>query len=483
MSDNIDRRYFPGIIKTLELYYLQHIAEAAASGVLKFYVKRDLRGGFSNIMLESTEGMGDFDPMGVILEDNEISLKPDTPEMKMIARIKEAIEVAERDVSAIKDSLSGLHAQVSGIEAQYGGPPKRKNPHRGIHGETIYKDNADYQTYLDIQSEIVAKENEIKKLEGRIDGLKRQLAQAESKAVEAERIQKDKEAEAQRAGTSTDRYEATTSASVKVDTQTMMDLRPTSISIDVNVRVKKSMGVFKSTEYMPSRSIPISVKIVPMVVKNFDDIYSVLIDDMYANKYSSLYRSAVRSFSGRMQNWFGGTVRKFVNAFIPSEEINVWRDILLSRKGFTDASTFRSADRGPKYQKYAAAIVIMSSDDIRHQEQNFFNNPSKIKKLFQMGWNSFAILNDADQKLTFCSYYENGMCAKIPYNYLFHSLKATDVFKEMEQLGGFTRRVIGNFKRMNMKKLSESIDVQNEVEKKVTYMYNNYRKAVDDGLE
>jgi hypothetical protein len=339
------------------------------------------------------------------------------------------------------------------------------------------KGNAPYVAWRNAVAKSDELEKSIDRLKRHLDNLYRQRGSAEEKVNEAE-----KEAEESAKGSSTKRHESTGGASVKLDTTTMMDLRPTSISIDVSIRViKKSVFGKKSpsNQYEPKRQIPISVKLVPMVVKNFDDIYEVLIDDMYTNKFSALYKSASRGFMGKVQNWFGGTVRKFVNAFIPSEEVSVWRDILMSRKGFADASSFRSADRGPKYQKYAAAMVIMSADDIRHQEQNFFNDPRKMMKLFKMGWNSFAVLNDADQELIFCSYYENGQCAKIPYSYLFHSLKALDIFKEMEQLGGFTRRVIGNFGRTNLKKLSESIDVRNEVDRKITHSYNQYLSVAE----
>jgi hypothetical protein len=467
MSENVDRRYFPGIIKTLELYYLHHIAEAAASGVINFYVIQNSRGGYSEVKLESVQGMGDYKPQNIIYEAGEMKLGDDSPEEKYLNEIEAEISKLEGILSTKEKELATKKHVLANILARNGG----KVP-EGDSGKTAGL----YRRYAITTNEIEALEATIEKIKNQLSTLYKSRSQAKEKLFDKQREDRDSEK-----GSSTKKYETTGAASVKVDTSAMMDLRPTSISIEVTVRVVKSTMGFKrpSNQYEPKRSIPISVKLVPMVVKNFDDIYDVLIDDMYTNKFSAMYKSAARGFMGRAQNWMGGAIRKFVNAFIPSEEVSVWRDILMSRKGFADASSFRNSDRGPKYQKYAAAMVILSADDIRHQEQNFFDNPRKMMKMFKMGWNSFAVLNDADQTLTFCSYYENGLCAKIPYTYLFHSLKATDIFKEMEQLSGFTRRVIGNFGRTNLKKLSESINVRNEVDRRVTKYYNEYSKVAE----
>jgi hypothetical protein len=511
MSDNVDRRYFPGIIKTIELYYLQHIAEAAASGVLNFYVIQNSGGGFSEVRLESTSPLGDYEPLKFIQEESLDFGGPKPLDLKEVERIEQEIK---NDKKKLQDAESDLNTKVSqrnriirqypSIERQrpedtyqpeyrpmigsgtYRGRPQRTGiddeslASRGSVGGAKSGAGRHYQKYLQLTSDIERLEKEVSDLRRSIGDNKKLLSRAKENYINAD---KERQQAASKGGTTTRDFESTGAASVKVDTQAMVDLRPTSISIDISVRIiqKKMFGRTKGTgQYEPRRSIPISVKVIPMVVKNFNDIYSVIADDMYANKYSSLYKSAARGFMAKAQNWFGGTLRKFLNIATPSEEVNVWRDILLSRKGFTDASSFRSSDRGPKYQKYAAAIVIMSSDDIRHQEQNFFNNPKKMAKLFKLGWNSFAIMNDADQKLIFCSYYENGMCAKIPYNYLFHSLKATDVFKEMEQLSGFTRRVIGNFKRQNLRRINEGLKVQNEVENKINFTFNEYM-AIAEG--
>jgi len=481
MSENVDRRYFPGVVKTLELYYLQHIAEAAASGVLNFYVVQDSKGGYSEVRLESKSLEGEYEPMSLILEAGDVKLGDDSLEKKFLSKIVADIERAKSELARLEQQYAANEdVKTRIIRDNKGNEPTGRSTTDKQTGNTGYEDKNSnmFTNWRHALAEGERLEKEIDKMKKILDNLYKQRSSAEEKLYEAE-----KEAEDSAKGSSTKRYETTGGASVKLDTTTMMDLRPTSISIDVSIRVIKTNAIGRrspSNQYEPKRQIPISVKLVPMVVKNFDDIYEVLIDDMYTNKFSALYKSAARGFMGKVQNWFGGTVRKFVNAFIPSEEVSVWRDILMSKKGFADASSFRNADRGPKYQKYAAAIVIMSADDIRHQEQNFFDKPQKMMKLFKMGWNSFAVLNDADQTLIFCSYYENGQCAKIPYTYLFHSLKALDIFKEMEQLGGFTRRVIGNFGRTNLKKLSESINVRNEVDRKITNSYNQYLNVAEN---
>jgi hypothetical protein len=274
-------------------------------------------------------------------------------------------------------------------------------------------------------------------------------------------------------------------AGVDVNTSAIVDIRPTTVSVDVPIRIKEKRIIPLAPEkdvFERSRKVPISVKVLPMTAKNFGDMYSVLMSDLYANKFSSAYRSAFRFLVGRFSNWFGPIGRKFLNFMIPKDQVDLYKDILYHPKGFMNSSSFRNKI-GPSFQKYAAAIVIMSSDDVRHQEQNFFNKPEKMSKLFSMGWNSFGIMDDADSKLTFCSALDSGLCTQIPYQYLFHSLKALDIYKEMEQLSGFTRRIVGRFKRMNMKSLGEQLDVNREIEDKVLFTYNEFMESIENGSE
>ena len=63
ISDSVDLRYLPGLIKTMELYYLHHIAEAVASGSIRFYVIQNrLTGSFSNIKMEAINW--DYESLG-----------------------------------------------------------------------------------------------------------------------------------------------------------------------------------------------------------------------------------------------------------------------------------------------------------------------------------------------------------------------------------------------------------------------------------
>ena len=54
ISDGVDQRYLHGLIKTMELYYLHHIAEAVASGSIRFYITQSrLTGKFSDVKMEA----------------------------------------------------------------------------------------------------------------------------------------------------------------------------------------------------------------------------------------------------------------------------------------------------------------------------------------------------------------------------------------------------------------------------------------------
>jgi hypothetical protein len=54
VSENVDKRLLPGILKTLEAYYLHHISDAILSGDLKFKIDLSSSGKASNIRIENT---------------------------------------------------------------------------------------------------------------------------------------------------------------------------------------------------------------------------------------------------------------------------------------------------------------------------------------------------------------------------------------------------------------------------------------------
>lgn len=453
VSGNIEQRYFPGMIKTLELYFLHHIAEAATSGVLKFYVVQDrITGKFSSIKMESTDVdnlKGEYKPIYVL--ENEVF---DT---------ETRIDFMQKDLNERQKDLSLVQKMKKDILV------KTKSA-------KINPSQPEYEEYIDLVNQEEKLKNEIEYLRRSLDNAYRDLNQAR---ITQKKLDQD---EANKAQDKLSKEVHTGAATIKVDTQTIMDLRPTSITLDATVDVRKRdsrLSVTTKSAYPERRSIPVSVKVIPIVINDFSNIYNVLVDDFYSNKFSSVYRSTVRSFGSKVMSWAKPIINAYSKVTMGNpDEVNFWKDIIFRQKGFVDSSTFKNSARGPKYQKYSSAIVLMSADDIRGQEKNLFDNPRAVYKLFKMGWNSFGIMDDTEQKLTFCSYYESGMCTKIPYSYLFHSLKASDLFKEMEQLSSFTKRVIGSFKRVNYKSLSEKINMNQEVADKINYQLNEYLKDI-----
>ena len=441
ISGNIEERYLPGMIKTIELYYLHHITEAVSSGTLQFYITQNrITGKFSEIRLEST----DTDVNKAILfEDNKEALE-------------EKLKKLEAELVTLNMIRDGYLLDIRTATAHTGGQPD--DPNRYNVGSKLY----DYY---------VAATDNLKSIESDISHTQK-LIQNSERDVAAAAKEKDKAPKATYSKGATN---------IRVDTSTMLDLRPTSTSITAKIDVRQKKHFDFPTRGEPDeRSIPLSVKVVPMIANNFSSIYDVLVDDYYANKYSSIYKGVFRAFAGKLNSYFGTMIRKFTNIFIDGEDISLYKDILLNKKGYIDAGTFRSSTQGPSYQKYSAAIVLMSADDIRHQEQDFFSDPAKVSKLFKVGWNSFGVMNDTEQKLIFCSYYEGGMCTKIPYSHLFHSLNGSDLFKDLEALSGFTKRVVGKFKRTNLKKMKESMDVQNEAINRLSMYHDGFTDAVNE---
>jgi len=440
ISGNIEERYLPGMIKTIELYYLHHITEAVSSGTLQFYITQNrITGKFSEIRLEST----DTDVNKAILfEDNKEEL-----EEKLNQQLTDLADLTKKRDKAL--------AVIRKATAHSGGGPDN---------ERRYKDSKLYGDYVAAKDSLEAIVDDIRHIQKLIQNSERDVAAAAKEKDKAPKATYSKGA-----------------TNIRVDTSTMLDLRPTSTSITAKIEVRQKIHFDAPTRGEPDeRSIPLSVKVVPMIANNFSSIYDVLVDDYYANKYSSIYKGVFRAFAGKLNSYFGTMIRKFTNIFIDGEDISLYKDILLNKKGYIDAGTFRSSTQGPSYQKYSAAIVLMSADDIRHQEQDFFSDPAKVSKLFKVGWNSFGVMNDTEQKLIFCSYYEGGMCTKIPYSHLFHSLNGSDLFKDLEALSGFTKRVVGKFKRTNLKKMKESMDVQNEAINRLSMYHDGFTDAVNE---
>jgi hypothetical protein len=483
ISDNVDKRYLPGLIKTLELYYLHHIAESVANGSIRFYITQNrFTGHFSDIKMECIDW--DIDALGTpdtLIERSDLLLK------ECLERQNATILTEQDDpvIKSLETSIQGLTTLVSdyrnrlNMAAQNVTDAERRLS-TGIRNG-VSKDEAE-----DLRDAVRDAEREQIRISHILDDYSRRLEKEQSDLAKAiarhdqEEKKKSEEDKRDKREEERDRRETPPIAGgigrMEIDKASMsLDLRPTSITVEANVVVYEKTSVFSIVPKtkIDKRSIPIGVKIVPIRIKNMQNVYDVMSKDMYTNSFSSFYKSSVRSMTATLFNWFNPVLRIFLRTFTKPEDFDIWKDVLLKRKGLINASSISSGDRYPTHQKYAASILVFSVNDINRKDMNFLGDASKVSQLQRLGWNSFAIMDDPDQVLMFCSYFENGMCSKIPYTYLFASLKQTDLFKELDSLSKFTNRVIGNFKARPIQ-VVESLRYSCQLKEKQNKIFNKY---------
>jgi len=497
ISDTVDRRYLPGIIKTLELYLLHHIAEATANGEIRFYIKQNrVTGKFSQIQMECIDW--DIESLGnseTLLENANILLLEAT---------KSSIEKDIRNNSDKYDDAHKLYRARKLAQADHESQNRKQEAaqERALAEREATKMDSYRKRWEDANKQLAEL---IKEKHGDdVNAAKQEWEKEKIKQQEDFQIARDYEKEKTQAQREQERREweqyretkrrewedeqekkrrpaaAGGLGDLKIDTSGITDLRPTSITVSAKVTLYKHPTPISSDVTSEDRSIPIGVKIVPIIISNVDEYYNILQSDLYSNKFSAFFKSSVRSVMGYIHKWFNPALNMFLRLFTNKEEFSIWKDMLYTKKSAINASSIGTGERHPGYQKYSSAVMVLSVNDLSNEAVNFFNNPSKVAKLHKMGWNSFAIMNDPDQTMTFCSYFENGMCSKIPYSYLFHSLKASDLFQELDSLGKFTSRIVGNFKRRQIE-VAESIDEANKIRSKNAKLYNEFKEIAGGG--
>lgn len=208
----------------------------------------------------------------------------------------------------------------------------------------------------------------------------------------------------------------------------------------------------------PNKRINIGIKIMPILMKaESDNIFRILRNDLYSNRLQYLYKASTRVMIRKIWNLPPIRMMRSLYGSIFGEQHGKsgWSDILLKDKGYMFAKEFKKTG-GPTYQRLSAGILIMSDMDLGDGESNFFDDSSRVKRLFSMGWNSFVFMNDQTHTLTFCSYLEQGMCTRVPYAYLFK--KGEKLWDSLESLKRYTGNVMGKFKRVNYKRITNFIN-------------------------
>ncbi len=197
------------------------------------------------------------------------------------------------------------------------------------------------------------------------------------------------------------------------------------------------------------KRIIIGCKVVPSVVKNFDKIYDVLRDDYYSNLFKFGYKVASRYILRKMYgSGFSRAIKRLASTVFSDDTLSMgwYSDLILSKKSFIDMSPYTTSSRSAAYQQFGAANVCFTYDD----EENMFDDPKAVARLLRLGWKGFAILNQLDKEMIFCSHLDRGLCSRIPYQYLFQAINQEQVYKDISEL---ERATASSFRRGNLKPL------------------------------
>lgn len=466
VSDKVDKKYLPGLLKTMELYFLHEIVSDIADKEVELKVSRGrVSGKYSEIRMESK-----YLPEDIGLDLDFFTEQESLKDMKKRWKREEALETTtsteiKKQLESEKENLRKAESQLRNLLDDL---KKAKTELGQAKGGKSAKDEDEIQSRIEnLEKQIDYKQEVIQSIRRKISELEKQRYIVKSKKEEEER---EKPKTGAVAG----------AESLKIDTTMAFDLRPTAAVVTASVIVKTPKRFSMKPAPPPTaekRDIPISVKVIPIIASNFNDIYYSMTKDYFSNKVSAMFKSVGRKLSKAAVRYLAPISKKLLRVTKSKENVDIFKDIILSKQGIINSSTFRKGVRANKGRsdKYSSAIVLMSMDDIKDSHSKIFKDPNKLQDLYRLGWTSIGIADDKEQEFTFCTGLEGGACTQIPYSYTYKSLQASDLYQDADQLSRFTSRVVGKFKRINFKRLTrESALVKLMVSKKVDTLLERF---------
>lgn len=223
-----------------------------------------------------------------------------------------------------------------------------------------------------------------------------------------------------------------------------IDLTPTSMPLEVDVSVVDGSGHPKVTKKM----ITVGVKVVPIKIKNFNQVNDALLDDYFSKFSEGIFKSIYRSVARNVMNGFRKVLDKIgLSKFIP-DPIDTYyekkgdivkRMITMAPSNYVNASAFRNnLNSAPQNYKFTSSVIMFNKDDI-DEDESIFMNRSAMNRLFKLGWTSFAVLDPVKEIMLFISNLDGGFLHELPYSYMFNTLNANDIYKNESALRNGTR--------------------------------------------
>lgn len=251
-----------------------------------------------------------------------------------------------------------------------------------------------------------------------------------------------------------------TVVTVKVPITYVGGPKTTKVDTDNMKETLKSNNGKQST--VEATDFPIGVKIIPVKAVNSPEIYEVLVKDYFSSQTVYIMKTLIRSTTRWIYSIMSKIVMKvlpwvWVNRLMRSAYVKLYRDVLMAEKnGIINASSFKRWKSAPEFYQFAAALVIIDTQDIKLD--NFLADPQKIKHLFNLGWNTFAVTDSVNQRCKFCSYLDHGHCYDLSYKYIFESIGKTQLYETLDML----KKQASPFSipRGNILSLGKTLDLQ-----------------------
>ncbi len=192
----------------------------------------------------------------------------------------------------------------------------------------------------------------------------------------------------------------------------------------------------------------VGVKVIAFPVKSDTELSNLILNDRVRYGLGKFLYSASRGFVRRAFKIFKRWMPKTLTPDIPVTG-DPTRDVLL-------ASSSHGED----------VFVILNSIDIPGDE--FFRSATGVKKLFSLGWGSFAIVDDVNKKATFCMKEFKGLCSSVGIANIFATIgkEQHQVYKDAEEV----KASASPFFHMstNIRRLASESAVNEKLEKYLT---------------
>lgn len=481
VSENVDSRMVPTISRTLEKFFLLHICESFQNNTLRVKSVYDpgkkVYGPFllenKNILSESISGKSDdklTDELKGFIDDKDDLLDKIDQTSSLRADTQDQIDELYNQQRSIKSKMTQLDKD------------SQEYSDAEVTIETLDQQIEQYKkTDNRYKNEINDLRDKLRDVESRIKAYKDAIDERKFSAGDKSKGFSGKtERDTKRFGweeedrKSEDRKseddKKKTHASYKVDKIEGIDLRPAMSNIDVKVHYVGSPNL-KDSVSTDKEEVAVGVKILPQKVTDFDNIQYPLLDDYFSSSVNLKFKSIYRVMTRKSFRFVEKLVKKIIGTDIDiasQDPSIVNREIFFQPNGFVDASTFKNKSNSPSFYKYTSAIVIMNKDDVMEDGQNFFEDQTKLRKMFKAGWSTFCILDEVNEEVIVVSKIDGGALHVIPYRYIFNSMKMDKVYEDFDALkraNPLFMRSRGNIRTLSrqLTKESKMLDITRKI--------------------